>query len=87
MEIHSHGKNLEVHFQGKDSQLKNKTSALEAGNGVDRLEQVKPQGLLDRLQGDAKVREKLLIEIEAKIAANEYFTRAAAEKAAQQIVD
>ena len=87
MEIHNHGKNLEVHFQPKTSRPNNTTGGLEAGNGADRLEQVKPQGLLERLQGDTQVREKLLVEIKAKIAAGEYSTRAAAEEAAQQIVD
>ena len=86
MEIHNHGKNLEVHFQSKNSMPNNK-AGVEAGNGVDRTEPAKPQGLLERLHGDAQVREKLLLGIEAKIAAGEYLTRAAAEEAAQQIVD
>ena len=87
MEINNHGKNLEVHFHNKTSKPNNKTGGLEVGNGADRLEQVKPQGLLERLQGDTQVREKLLVEVKAKIAAGEYFTRVAAEEAAQQIVD
>ena len=84
MEIHSHGKNLKVHFPVQS----NAQSAADTnrGNGVDRTEQVKPQRLIERLQGDNQVRERLLVEIQAKIHAGEYSTRVAAEKAAQQIV-
>jgi hypothetical protein len=87
MEIHNHGKNLEVHFQTKTSKPTSMAGGPEAGTGADRLEQVKPQGLLERLQGDTQVREQLLVEVKAKIAAGEYFTRSAAEEAARQIVD
>ena len=88
MEIHSHGKNLKVHFQQPQNARSNQANGgVDAGNGVDRTEQVKPQRLLERLQGDVKVRERLLVEIEAKIQAGEYFTRAAAVEAAQQIVE
>jgi hypothetical protein len=88
MEIHNHGKNLKVHFPPNQSVKSNQApGGAEAGNGVDRTEQVKPQRLLERLEGDTKVRERLLVEVEAKIQAGEYFTRAAAVDAAQQIVD
>lgn len=83
MEIHNHGKILNVHLPNHQNA---KAGGLEAGNGLDQPEQVKPQRLLERLEGDAKVRERLLVEIEAKIQAGEYFTRAAAVEAAQQIV-
>jgi len=83
MEIHNHGNSLNVHFSDKQNA---KAGGLESGNGLDQTEQVKPQRLLERLEGDAKVRERLLVEIEAKIQAGEYFTRAAAVEAAQQIV-
>lgn len=88
MEIHNHGKNLKVHFPPSPN-ARNIPAAggAETGNGVDRTEQVKPQRLLERLEGDVKVRERLMVEIEAKIQAGEYFTRAAAVDAAQQIVD
>ena len=88
MEIHNHGKNLKVHFPPNQNARGNQAAGgVEAGNGVDRTEQVKPQRLLDRLEGDVKVRERLLVEIQAKVQAGEYFTRAAAVEAAQQIVD
>ena len=88
MEIHNHGKNLKVHFPTSPNTRSNPTvGGAETGNGVDRTEQVKPQRLLDRLEGDVKVRERLLVEIEAKLQAGEYLTRAAAVDAAQQIFD
>lgn len=87
MEIHNHGKNLKVHFPPSPSAKGSHAAGAEAGNSVDRNEPVKPQRLLERLEGDVKVRERLLVEIEAKIQAGEYFTRAAAVEAAEQIVD
>ena len=88
MEIHNHGKNLKVHFPTNAGANDAKVAAaeLKAGNGVEQAEQVKPQRLLERLQGDTAVRERLLVEIQAKVHAGEYNTRAAAEQAAQQIV-
>ena len=87
MEIHSHGKNLKVHYPVKPgANESNVAPELKSGNGVDQTEQVKPQRLLERLQGDTEVRDRLLVEIQAKIHAGEYSTRVAAEKAAQQIV-
>ncbi len=83
MEIHNHGKNLNVHVPNGQNA---KAGGLESGNGLDQVEQVKPQRLLEKLQGDAKVRERLLVEIEAKIQAGEYSTRAAAVEAAHNIV-
>ncbi len=85
MEIHNHGKNLKLHFQSKSDKA-NVSSDVKSGNAVDQTEQVKPQRLLERLQGDAEVRDRLLVEIQAKIHAGEYSTRAAAEQAAQHIV-
>ena len=88
MEIHNHGKNLKVHVPANPNAKSNQAAGrADSGNGVDRTEQVKPQRLLERLEGDVKVRERLLVEVEAKIQAGEYFTRAAAVEAAQQIVD
>ncbi len=88
MEINSHGKNLKVHLP-QDHNPKSTPLAgdVKSGNGVDQTEQVKPQRLIDRLHGDAKVRDRLLVEIEAKIQTGEYFTRAAAVDAAQAITD
>jgi hypothetical protein len=84
MEIHSHGKNLKVHFPVQSNAKS--ADGPGRGNGVDQTEQAKPQRLIERLQGDTEVRERLLVEIQAKIHAGEYATRVAAEKAAQQIV-
>ena len=85
MEIHNHGKNLKLNFQVKSDKA-NTSSDVKSGNAVDQTEQVKPQRLIERLQGDADVRNRLLVEIQAKIHAGEYSTRVAAEQAAQQIV-
>ena len=87
MEIHNHGKDLSVHFPANQTGQKSPAGNVENGRGVERQEEAKPQRLLERLQGDAKVRERLLVEIKAKIHAGEYFTRAAAEEAAQNIVE
>lgn len=83
MEISNHGPKPQVRFTDAN---KGQTSArsLEGASGV---EQTKPQRLLERLDGDAKVRERLLVEIKAKVHAGEYSTRAAAVEAAEQIVD
>ena len=87
MEIHNHGKNLKVHYPVKPGANEPKVAPdLKSANGVDQSEQVKPQRLVERLRGETEVRERLLVEIQAKIHAGEYATRAAAEKAAQQIV-
>lgn len=85
MEIHNQGKDLRVHFQiNKSSQP---AGSVENGRAVDRTNEAKPQRLLERLEGDAKVRERLLVEIQAKVQAGEYMTRAAAEDAAQHLVE
>ncbi len=87
MEIHNHGKNLKVHYPANPGASESKlASDLKSAKGVDQAEEVKPQRLLERLQGNLKVREQLLFEVKAKINAGEYVTRAAAEKAAQNIV-
>jgi hypothetical protein len=87
MEIHNHGKNLKVHYPTQSGANESKVAPeLKSANGVDQAEEVKPQRLLERLQGKTEVRERLLVEIQAKIHAGEYSTRAAAEKAAQHIV-
>ena len=83
MEIQNHGNNLKAHITSNQRPTNN----VDSGSGVDQTEQVKPQRLLERLDGDAKVRERLLVEIEAKVQTGEYMTRAAAVNAAQQIVD
>ena len=88
MQINNHGKNSKVHLP-QDHKPKSAPQAgdVKSGSGVDQSEQVKPQRLIDRLHGDAKVRERLMVEIEAKIQTGEYFTRSAAVEAAQGIID
>lgn len=84
MEIHNHGQNSRIHFQAKSP--KSSTPA-EGGSSVDRANDVQPKRLAERLEGDAKVRERLLVEVKAKFLAGEYATREAVEEAAQNIVD
>lgn len=84
MEINGHGKPVKVNLP------KPNITSTSAGEGVSasgEVEQSKPQSLTERLQGDAKVREQLLVEVKAKIEAGEYATRAAAVETAQQIVE
>lgn len=85
MEINNHGKNLDVHFSKKHSSQS--AGNLENAAEIEQPIQAKSEMLLDRLRGDEKVRSRLLVEIQARVHAGEYFTRAAAEEAAQQIVD
>lgn len=85
MEINNHSKNLNVHFSV--NQPSRPAGNLENGSAIEQTAETKSTKLLERLQGDAKVRERLLVEIQAKVQAGEYHTRVAAEKAAQQIVD
>ncbi|MGB1928582.1 MAG: hypothetical protein ACPIA2_09835 [Mariniblastus sp.] len=85
MEIYNHGNNPRDRFQINNSSSKPDT--VENGKEVDRADEVKPSQLLESLEGDLNVRERLLVEIQAKVQAGEYSTRAAAESAAQNIVD
>jgi hypothetical protein len=87
MQINHHGKNSKVHLPQDHKPKSLQAGEVKSGSGVDQTEQVKPQRLVDRFHGDAKVRERLLVEIEAKIQAGEYFTRSAAVEAAQEITD
>jgi len=84
MEIHNRGNSLRVHFQ---SNKPNSSAGNVESGRVDSASQTKPQNLLERLEGDVKVRERLMVEIKAKIQTGEYLTRAAAEDAAQNIVE
>jgi hypothetical protein len=85
MEIH--GKDLKIHATHKTPPAPHgMTGDVKLGDGVEQTEQVKPQRLLERLQGDAEVRSRLLVEIQAKFQAGEYSTRVAAERAATQII-
>ena len=85
MEIYNHGNNPRDRFQINNSSPKPEN--VENGKEVDRSDEVKPSQLLERLEGDMNVRERLLVEIQAKVQAGENSTRAAAGSAAQNIVD
>jgi hypothetical protein len=84
VEIHNHGHNSRIHFQAKSPKP---ATQVDGGNSVDRANEVQPKRLAERLEGDAKVRDRLLVEVKAKFLAGEYVTRAAVEEAAQNIVD
>ena len=87
MEISNHGKHLNVPAPHKLGVINSDvTTELKASEGVARSTEVQPQRLLTRLQGDAEVRNRLLVEIQSKVQSGEYFTRAAVERAAAQIV-
>lgn len=87
MEIHNHGKILRIHTRSHSGVNGNQNAAeSKSSEGVERSEEVKPQRLLERLKGNAEVRNRLLVEIQAKVQAGEYATRVAAERAAEQIV-
>ena len=87
MEIHNHGKNLKVHFPVKPTgQDSGPAVGVTGKNEVAQTSPTTPQGLLERLESGDAVRQQLLVEIQAKIHAGEYQTRAAVENAATQIV-
>lgn len=84
MEIHNQGNNLRPHLNQKPAGQP--ASGVAGGSAVDRSSESQPQRLIEGLRGNAEVRERLLVEISAKIAAGEYNTRAAAEEVAQRLV-
>ena len=87
MKIHNHGKILEPKFiQSTGASGKESAAGLVRGAGIEQTEQAPPARLIERLQGDGDVRNRLLVEIQAKVHAGEYTTRAAVERAAEQIV-
>lgn len=87
MEISKHGSNLNVPATKRSSAIaSDATNEVNSGAGVSQSNEVPPQRLTERLQGDVEIRNRLLVEIQAKFHAGEYHTRAAVEKAAEQIV-
>jgi hypothetical protein len=87
MEISKHGKHLNVPAPHFNSTAANEAAGeAKSGGEVKRAVETQPQRLLERLQGNSEVRNRLLVEIKAKVQAGEYFQRAAVEKAAEQIV-
>ena len=88
MEIHNHGKNLKVHFPVKPTaQNPDSVQGLNKENQVARTNETNPKRLLQQLKSGEAVRKQLLVEIQAKIQAGEYATRAAAEQAAADILN
>jgi hypothetical protein len=85
MEIHNQRNSLRPHVKTSSAGLS--ANEVNSGGAVDRSADSQPQRLLEGLRGNAEVRERLLVEITAKVAAGEYNTRVAAEQAAQSLVD
>lgn len=85
MEISKHGKHVTAppHFQ---IPVPNTESGELKSANVGAKDETQSQRLLSKLQGDAEVRNRLLVEVQAKFQAGEYATRSAIEKAAQQIL-
>jgi hypothetical protein len=86
MEIHNHGKILKSPFILKAGNSGNAAAGVSREAGVEQTEQVQPARLIERLEGNDEVRNQKLVEIQAKVHAGEYSTRAAVERAAEQIV-
>ena len=84
MQIHNHGNNPQLHVKAdsaKPSQPVESAAKATSGGSVD------DRSMIDRLENDAEVRERLLVEIKAKVQAGEYMTRVAAEEAASRMVE
>jgi hypothetical protein len=84
MEISKHGKQIipSPHFQPVANTEPNEVRSAE----VKGIEEIQSQRLLKRLQGDVEVRNRLLVEVQAKYLAGEYATQSAIDKAAEQIL-
>ena len=85
MEIHNHGNNLKPHVPAAQNGQA-KTPAGAPGQNAQQTDAPNEQHLLEKLRSGDALRQQLLVEIQAKIQAGEYQTRAAALKAAEQIV-
>ena len=87
MEISKHGKHVGAQPHHLPASNANLESAETRGNGeIKQVEGSQSSRLLEKLQGNTEVRNRLLVEIQAKYLAGEYATRTAVEKAAEQIV-
>ena len=87
MEIHNHGNNLKVHFpvnSGADNVDSAQTS--NEKSGVAKPTATNTSQLTEQIKSGEALRKQLLVEIQAKVHAGEYQTRAAAEEAAARIV-
>lgn len=85
MQIYNHGENSKIHLRDQKpaSHLKKGEGAGEVASGSE----VRSKRSIAGPVGDNKVRERLLVEIEARIKAGEYLTRAAAERLAEKITE
>ncbi|HMP80348.1 MAG TPA: hypothetical protein PKD54_12915 [Pirellulaceae bacterium] len=87
MEIFNHGKHLNVpapHFSTAPSV--DDAAETRREDDVKQIDQAEPHRLLAKLNDLANFRLQTLAEVKAKVQAGEYFTRAAAERTAEQIV-
>ncbi len=85
MEISKHGKQL-IPAPHVQAPVVNTEAGEVRAADVKGSSEVPGQRLLQRLQGDSDVRNRLLVEVQAKYLAGEYATRSAVEKAAEQIL-
>lgn len=85
MEISQHGKNLNLPAPHFPMPVASNDGQLNSGE-IKRIEDTQSPRLIQRVSSDASVRSRLLIELQAKFLAGEYMTRAAIEKAAEQIL-
>ena len=85
MEINNTGPTPRIQIQPQPPS--NSAGNVDGGQTVNRTDDVQPARLLQRLEGDASVREQQLADVSERFQAGEYSTRSAAEEAAQNIVD
>ncbi len=87
MDIQNHGKNLKVHFPVKPGgQNVNSAAGQTAKIDAAPVSEARATRLIDQVKSGEAVRKQLLTEIQAKVQAGEYQTRAAVEEAAANIV-
>ncbi len=89
MEISYHGKHLNPsHPKMLGVSTFNGESVKVQQNGMNGdVGESQTQRLVDRLQGNSDVRNRLLVEVKAKVMSGEYITRAAIERAAERMID
>lgn len=89
MEISYHGKHLNLpNAKMSAAGTFNSESVKANKNGMtEGIGESQTQRLIDRLQGSSDVRNRLLVEVKAKVMSGEYNTRTAIEKAAERMID
>ena len=85
MEINNHSNASRIHSQANSSSQP--ANNVDRSSETERSDEAHPSNLLERLEGDANVRERLLVEVKAKFQAGQYSTDAAIEQAARNIVE